>query len=151
MKDMKNCFGIMVKINSINKYNPQFIDFNNETMKDTIVEQVRQDLLDRSEVGIRKYNTTLDRDDLSIEDWVEHARQEAMDFSLYLTRLKKDIVELQNQFDEVVRECINLKHELQTKDRIIENLNKVILSQEQEIKEFTKEKVIVQKRRAWHI
>jgi len=119
-------------------------------MKDTIVEQVRQDLLDRSEVGIKKYNTTLDRDDLSIEDWVEHARQEAMDFSLYLTRLKNDIVELQNQFDEVVRECINLKHELQTKDRIIENLNKVILSQEQEIKEFKKDKVIVQKRRAWH-
>jgi len=119
-------------------------------MKDTIVEQVRQDLLDRSEVGIKKYNITLDRDDLSIEDWIIHAYQENLDSALYLTRLRKDIIELQNQFDEVVRECINLKHEIQTKDRIIENLNKVILSQEQEIKEFTKEKVIVQKRRAWH-
>ena len=38
-------------------------------MKDSIVESVRQDLLDRSEVGIKKYNTTLDRNDLETEEW----------------------------------------------------------------------------------
>ena len=40
-------------------------------MKDTIVEAVRQDLLDRSERGIAKYGTTMDRGDLSLEEWIQ--------------------------------------------------------------------------------
>lgn len=61
-------------------------------IKDTVVDEVRQDLLNRSEVGIKKYNTTLDRIDLEAEDWIEHAYQEALDFALYLKRLKRDII-----------------------------------------------------------
>jgi len=34
---------------------------------DTVVEAVRQDLLTRSQVGIKKYGVTLDREDLSLE------------------------------------------------------------------------------------
>ena len=97
-------------------------------MVDSIVEQVRQDLLNRSNVGIKKYNNTLDRNDLDLIEWLEHSRQEAMDFSLYLTRAKKDVEELQEQFDEVVREFFKIKEELSLKNKIIETLNKVILS-----------------------
>ena len=57
---------------------------------DSIVEQVRQDLLDRSEVGIKKYNTTLDREDLNAGDWLVHAYQELLDGALYLKRLHKE-------------------------------------------------------------
>lgn len=135
-------------------------------LKDSIVEEVVQDLQTRSEIGIKKYNTTLDRKDLTTEDWIQHAYEEALDFSLYLKRLKRDIVSPQNQFDELVRDCINQKHELATKDRIIDNLNKVIVSQEEEIKDLNniinpciepnileseKELSLVRKRRAWHI
>ena len=46
----------------------------NDTIKeDSIVEAIRTQLKDRSDVGIRKYNTTLDRTDLSLLDWLEHA------------------------------------------------------------------------------
>lgn len=58
--------------------------------KDLIVESVVNQFKERSEVGIKKYNTTLDRTDLSTLDWINHAQQEAMDFVLYLERLKKE-------------------------------------------------------------
>jgi hypothetical protein len=58
-------------------------------MKDSIVESVIKQFKDRSEAGIVKYNTTLDRDDLSTLEWIKHAQEEAMDFCLYLERLKK--------------------------------------------------------------
>lgn len=61
---------------------------------DTVVEAVREDLLTRSQVGIKKYGVTLDREDLSLEDWLEHAYQECLDQANYL---KKSILTIQNQ------------------------------------------------------
>jgi hypothetical protein len=58
-------------------------------MKDTIVESVINQFKERSEVGIKKYNTTLNREDLNYLDWINHAQQEAMDFILYLEKLKQ--------------------------------------------------------------
>lgn len=60
-------------------------------MQDSIVEEVCKDLQSRSEVGIKKYNTTLDRTDLNTKDWIQHAYEEALDFALYLKRLKKEL------------------------------------------------------------
>jgi hypothetical protein len=117
---------------------------------DSIVESVREDLHIRSQIGIKKYNNTLDREDLEVTDWIQHAYEEMLDGALYLKRLKCDVNELQGQFDEVVRECFKLNDELSIKVRIIETLNKVILSQEQEIKELKNEKYLQEKRRAWH-
>jgi len=54
--------------------------------KDTIVEAVRDDLQRRSEIGIKKYNTTLDRTDLTEIDWLNHAYEEALDLALYLKK-----------------------------------------------------------------
>jgi hypothetical protein len=58
---------------------------------DQIVESVINQFKQRSEVGIAKYGTTLDRNDLSTLEWIEHAKQEAMDFILYLERLKQEL------------------------------------------------------------
>ena len=60
-------------------------------MKDKIVEQVVNKFNERSQRGIEKYKTTLDRDDLSIEEWVDHAIEESMDFILYLYKIKTEI------------------------------------------------------------
>ena len=60
-----------------------------EPLKDTIVESVIEQFKQRSEAGIKKYNTTLDRTDLTHLDWINHAQQEAMDFILYLEKLKE--------------------------------------------------------------
>jgi hypothetical protein len=65
-------------------------------LKDSIVESVINQFKQRSEGGIKKYNTTLDRTDLSTLDWIEHAKQEAMDFILYLEKLKSEVNNLKN-------------------------------------------------------
>lgn len=59
-------------------------------MKDTIVESVIERFKERSEVGINKYNTTLDRKDLSDLQWMIHFREELMDGLLYLERIIKN-------------------------------------------------------------
>lgn len=77
----------------VNQYN--LIEETSETyIKDSIVESVINQFKQRSEVGIKKYNTTLDRTDLSTLDWIEHAKQEAMDFILYLEKLKSEVTNL---------------------------------------------------------
>ena len=58
-------------------------------MKDSIVESVISKFQDRSSVGIQKYGTTLDRNDLTYLEWINHAQEEAMDFILYLEKLKQ--------------------------------------------------------------
>jgi len=55
---------------------------------DSIVAAVIQKFQQRSEVGIKKYGVTLDRQDLSVLDWITHAQEELMDGILYLEKLK---------------------------------------------------------------
>jgi hypothetical protein len=61
-----------------------------EIKPDSIVESVINQFKERSKVGIEKYGVTLDRKDLNFLDWVNHAQQEAMDFILYLEKLKHE-------------------------------------------------------------
>lgn len=59
---------------------------------DSVVEAVRQDLLQRSQVGIAKYGITLERTDLRLRDWLQHAYEETLDQANYL---KRAIIELE--------------------------------------------------------
>ena len=58
---------------------------------DSVVENVINRLKDRARIGFEKYGTDLDRNDLITEQWIEHAIEEALDFSLYLTKLKQQL------------------------------------------------------------
>ena len=60
-------------------------------MKDTIVEDVIGSFKERSEVGIKKYNKTMDRNDLSSLEWLQHLQEELMDATLYIEKLKKEL------------------------------------------------------------
>jgi hypothetical protein len=62
-----------------------------EIKRDRIVEGVIEKFRSRSELGIKKYGTTLDRNDLHITEWIEHAIEEQMDNILYLTKLKNEL------------------------------------------------------------
>lgn len=62
----------------------------NQQIEDKIVLRVLARFNERSQVGITKYNTTLERTDLSTLEWLTHAQDEAMDFCLYLERLKDE-------------------------------------------------------------
>ena len=65
----------------------------NIQIEDKIVLRVLSLFAERSNVGISKYNTTLERNDLSTLEWLTHAQEEAMDFVLYLERLKDELNE----------------------------------------------------------
>lgn len=62
-------------------------------IKDSVVSSVREDLKVRSEVGIKKYNTTLDRTDIDLKGWLQHAYEETLDKALYLKRAIRELEE----------------------------------------------------------
>lgn len=57
---------------------------------DKYVESVIAKYRERSETGIKKYGTTLERKDLNLIDWLNHLQEELMDASLYVERLKEE-------------------------------------------------------------
>lgn len=67
------------------------MEVKDEVVVDSVVESVIKSFRDRSAVGYKKYGVTLDRNDLSLLDWINHAQQEAMDQILYLEKIKKEI------------------------------------------------------------
>lgn len=56
-------------------------NFNSETLKAVI-----GDLESREQRGLSKYKTTVDREDLKLEDWLQHAYEEVLDQAMYLKR-----------------------------------------------------------------
>ena len=60
-------------------------------IKDFIVESVIDQFKDRSNVGIKKYGVTLDREDLTMLEWLIHLQQELMDATLYIEKLKSKL------------------------------------------------------------
>lgn len=58
-------------------------------IKDSVVQSVITKFKQRSEVGIKKYGTTMDRDDLTRDEWITHISEELMDALLYLEKLKR--------------------------------------------------------------
>jgi hypothetical protein len=72
---------------------PKFESLLTRTIKrtDSIVDSIIDQFVERAAFGKAKYNTDLDREDLSILEWIEHAKQEHMDAILYLEKLKKTV------------------------------------------------------------
>ncbi len=52
-----------------------------------VTEQVINDIKAREIKGLETYGTTLDRTDLTQDEWLVHAYEEALDFALYLRKL----------------------------------------------------------------
>ena len=62
-----------------------------EPKKDSYVQIVKAKFEARSQRGIKKYNTTLEREDLDLQEWLTHLQEELMDATLYVERLKAEI------------------------------------------------------------
>ena len=58
---------------------------------DSIVDSIIDEFIDRSRAGKLKYNTDLDRTDLSLSQWLQHAIEEHLDAILYLKKIKSTI------------------------------------------------------------
>lgn len=69
------------------------------TFTDSVVFEIIKEFGDRAKKGYDKYGTDMDRKDLSVADWAQHLREELMDGLVYLTRLKKDIIKLEEELD----------------------------------------------------
>jgi hypothetical protein len=57
---------------------------------DSIVKRVIDSFKKRSERGLEKYGTTLDRNDLTNLEWLQHLQEELMDATLYIEKLKDE-------------------------------------------------------------
>jgi hypothetical protein len=64
-------------------------EFNERATKDKHVNSVINKFKNRSEIGLLKYGTTLERKDLSLLDWINHLQEELMDATLYCEKLKQ--------------------------------------------------------------
>jgi hypothetical protein len=64
-------------------------------LTDPVVLKVLAKYYERSQLGIEKYGRTLDRDDLSLTDWLNHLQEELMDATLYIEKLKADLKQAQ--------------------------------------------------------
>lgn len=74
------------------------MDKYKQYMKDKIVEQVIDKYHMRSDVGIKKYGTTLEEN--NTDNFLNHLQEELMDATLYLQK----IMDQNRQITEIVRE-----------------------------------------------
>lgn len=59
-----------------------------KTNTDSVVFSIISQFKQRADFGMKKYGTNLDRTDLSVLEWIQHAQEEHMDAILYLEKLK---------------------------------------------------------------
>jgi hypothetical protein len=84
------------------------------TFTDSIVFDIIKEFGERAKKGYDKYGTDMDRTDLSVADWCQHLREELMDGLVYLTRLKKDIISLEEEI-KVHREEANRMSDMKSR------------------------------------
>lgn len=58
-----------------------FITINND---DSVIYAIANRMKNRAIQGMEKYKVSMDRKDLTIEQWIDHAIEEALDFAIYL-------------------------------------------------------------------
>jgi len=59
---------------------------------DSIVTSIIDQFEKRALKGKEKYGVDLDRNDLTLLEWIEHAKQEHMDAILYLEKIKQEYI-----------------------------------------------------------
>jgi hypothetical protein len=59
---------------------------------DSVVDSIIDQFVSRATFGKTKYGVDLDREDLSVLEWIEHAKQEHMDAILYLEKIKQEYI-----------------------------------------------------------
>lgn len=64
--------------------------------RDKHVDDVVDLYRERSAAGYRKYGTTLERDDLSLDQWLNHLMEELMDATLYISKIREELNKIPN-------------------------------------------------------
>jgi hypothetical protein len=87
-----------------------------------IEEEVCFKILKRSDVGKKKYNTTMEREDLSKLDWLKHAQEEAMDLAVYLEKIIQELESMPFKYEWNMTKPSGADHNRKMLDLEIENL-----------------------------
>ena len=53
--------------------------------------RVCEDIAKRQAVGLRKYGTTVEKNPLTIKQWMQHAYEETLDQAIYLRRAIEEL------------------------------------------------------------
>ena len=104
--------------------------YHNPTHKmDKHVYSVIQKIKTRSEAGLKKYGVTLERTDLTLLNWLQHAQEEAMDLANYLEVIMSYMTD-KTTIDAVVvlRDKIDRNEPITADDRrvFLAALNKIL-------------------------
>lgn len=88
MNEDEKCLLVIDEQGQLRKYvldgvNSTYLDVTN---LDPIVLRTVIELISRSRVGVNKYGTTLDEN--NVDDFLQHAKEEALDLANYLTKLQ---------------------------------------------------------------
>lgn len=88
MNEDEKCLLVVDEQGQLRKYeldgvNSTYLDVTN---LDPIVLKTVIELISRSRIGVNKYGTTLDEN--NVDDFLQHAKEEALDLANYLTKLQ---------------------------------------------------------------
>ena len=75
-----------------------------------IEDEVCEEIQARAARGLNKYGVTMEREDLTIVEWLQHALEESLDLAVYLKRLQHEIAFLQKR-NEWLEEVVGLLQE----------------------------------------
>jgi hypothetical protein len=70
--------------------NINFMDTEDDKL-DSVVRNVVGKYRHRALFGKAKYGTDLDRNDLNLDQWMQHLQEELMDATLYLEKLRQEL------------------------------------------------------------
>jgi hypothetical protein len=76
-----------------------------------IEDSLAQEILIRAEIGLKKYGVTVERTDLTYNQWLQHLKEELMDSLVYLERIKS----------------INIKHNVEHLLYIIDAIKGILI------------------------
>ena len=62
-------------------------------MRDSITNRIIELIETRADKGLQTYGVTMDREDLDLDAWFDHAIEEALDLAIYLTKIKTTLNE----------------------------------------------------------
>jgi hypothetical protein len=58
-----------------------------EEIEESIISEIRK----RRDIGRAKYGTNMERIDLSLDQWLQHAKEELLDAAIYIEKIKREL------------------------------------------------------------
>ena len=77
-------------------------------VRDKVIESVINKIIQRSDVGYKKYGITLHKDDQPLDTWLQHIQEELMAAVNYIEKTRQA---LRSEIEEMYLKDIELRHE----------------------------------------